>query len=223
MSLPAFLLHIDTAENRTLRRARALSKREAFVASGRGRRQAAEAGADLRSKYADSPRKAPARYRCDVIESQPAMRRINGTPNPRRIELCAGRGRKENAASTQGEARFPNGSPGGKCIPESALRLGRSFRMAPQAETATRNRAVEWDMLSQWQLKRKVHPGIRAQNGTRFPNGGPSGKRILESRLKLGHTFRFTCRLEKPARSPSQNWVEEGQNETAGGQYDCRR
>lgn len=78
-------------------------------------------------------------------------------------------------------------------------------------------------MLSQWQLKRKVHPGIlirngmqfpnewlaesssgiRAQNGTRFPNGGPSGKFIPESRLKLGHTFRFTCRLEKPMRSPS--------------------
>ncbi len=77
------------AENRTLCRARALSKREAFVASGRGRRQAAEAGADLRSKYADSPRKASTLYRCDVIESQPAMRRINGTPSPRRIELCS--------------------------------------------------------------------------------------------------------------------------------------
>ena len=75
------------------------------------------------------------------IESQPAMRRINGTPNPRRIELYAGRGRKENAASTQGETRFPNGSPGGKRVPES--------------------------------------------------------------RFKLGHAFRFTCRLEKPMRSPS--------------------
>ena len=93
MSLPAFLLLIDTAENRTLCRARALNKREAFVASGRGRRQAAEAGADLRSKDADSPRKASTLYGCDVIEYQPAMRRINGTPNPRRIELYAGRER----------------------------------------------------------------------------------------------------------------------------------
>lgn len=148
---------------------------------------------------------------------------INGSPKPRRIELCAGRGRKENAASTQAGTRFPNGGPGGKSIPESALRLGRSFRMTPQAETATRNPAVEWDMLSQWQLKRKAHPGIRAQNGTRFPSGGPSGKRIPESRLKLGHTFRFTCRLKKPALSPSQNWVEESQNAIAGGRYDCRR
>ena len=105
------------------------------------------------------------------IESQPAMRRINGSPPaPRRIELCAGRGRKENAAATQGGMRFPDGSPGGKHVLESAFRLGRSFRMAPQAETATRNRAVEWDMLSQWQLKRKVHPGILVRNGMQFPN-----------------------------------------------------
>ena len=91
-------------------------------------------------------------------------------PVPRRIELCAGHGRKENVAAAQGGTCFPNGGPGGKSIPESALRLGRSFRMAPQAETATRNRAVEWDTLSQWQLKRKVHPGILIRNGMQFPN-----------------------------------------------------
>lgn len=89
---------------------------------------------------------------------------------PWRIELYAGRERKENASVTQSGTRFPNGGPGGKPIPESALRLGCSFRMMPQAETATRNRAVEWDMLSQWQLKRKVHPGILVRNGMQFPN-----------------------------------------------------
>ena len=104
------------------------------------------------------------------IESQPVMRRINGSPLPRRIELCAGRGRKEGTAATQSETCIPNGSSGGKRVPESALRLGRSFRMVPQAETTTRNRAVEWDMLSQWQLKRKVHPGILIRNGMQFPN-----------------------------------------------------
>ena len=88
---------------------------------------------------------------------------------PRRIELYAGRERKENALATQTGTRFPNGGPGGKRVPESALRLGRSFRMAPQAETATRNPAVEWDMLSQWQLKRKAHPGMEVQTGMRFP------------------------------------------------------
>lgn len=40
-------------------RVRALSKREAFVASRRRRRQAPEAGAVLRSKYADVPLPAP--------------------------------------------------------------------------------------------------------------------------------------------------------------------
>ena len=63
------------------------------------------------------------------IESQPVMRRINGSPKPRRIELCAGREHKENALATQAGTRFPNGSPGGKPIPEFTLRLGRSFRM----------------------------------------------------------------------------------------------
>lgn len=92
------------------------------------------------------------------------------SPVPRRIELCAGHGRKENVAAAQGGTRFPDGSLGGKHVPESALRLGCSFRMMPQAETATRNRAVEWDMLSQWQLKRKVHLGIFVRNGMQFPN-----------------------------------------------------
>ena len=100
----------------------------------------------------------------------PRRRPINGSPKPLRIELYGGRGRKEGTAATQSETCIPNGSPGGKRVPESALRLGRSFRMAPQAETTIRNRAVEWDMLSQWQLKRKVHPGILIRNGMQFPN-----------------------------------------------------
>ena len=203
MSLPAFLFLVRTAENRTLCRARALSKREAFVASGRGRRQAAEAGADLRSKYADSPRNASARYRCDVIESQPAMRHINGIPNPRRIELYAGRGRKENALATQTGTRFPDGSPGGKHVPESALRLGRSFRMMPQAETATRNRAVEWDMLSQWQLKRKVHPGILVRNGMQFPNEWLAESSSRNPRSERGAlSQRRSKRKARPGISP---------------------
>ena len=94
-----FLLLTDTAENRTLCRVRALGKREAFVASGRGRQQPTEAGADLRSKYADSPRNAPTQKRCaaDGISANYAPPRTNGSPKPRRIELYAGRGRKENA------------------------------------------------------------------------------------------------------------------------------
>lgn len=82
---------------------------------------------------------------------------------------------------------------------------------------------VGWDALSQRRPRRKIHPGIRAQNGTRFPNGGPSGKFIPESRLKLGCAFRSISSTPKPARPPFQNWVEESQNAIAGGQHDCRR
>lgn len=77
---------------------------------------------------------------------------VNGSPAPRRIELCAGRA-------------FICGN----CIPESVLRLGRSFRMTPQAESPSRNRHSERDTVSRWPPKRKPHPGICAQNGTRLP------------------------------------------------------
>ena len=122
------------AENRTLCRARALSKRGAFVASGRGRRRAAEAGAYLRSKYADSPRNASARYRCDADRASCPGLNPSTDPHPRRIELYAGRGRKEK-------------------------RLSDSDR----------------DTLSQWQLKRKLHPGIDVRNGIHFPEDASSG------------------------------------------------
>ena len=150
------------------------------------RARAAAAGRSRCSKYADSPRNASAQNRCDVIESQPVMRRINGIPNPRRIELYAGRGRKENASVTQTGTRFPNGSSSGKRIPESKLGMGFIFRMSPQAETATRNRAVERDALSQRQPRRKVHPGIRAQTGIHFPLHLPPQKTCAPSIPKLG-------------------------------------
>lgn len=121
------------------------------------------------------------------IESQPAMRRINGSPPvPRRIELCAGRGRKENAASTQAGTRFPDGGPGGKRVPESALRLGRSFRMTPQTETASRNLSSKWDSFSGWRAQRKMRPGICSENGTHFPLHLPPRKTCALAIPKLG-------------------------------------
>ena len=117
---------------------------------------------------------------------QLAMPSTNGFPHPRRIELYAGRGRKENASVTQSGTRFPNGSPGGKPIPESALRLGRSFRMTHQAESASRNPRSERDALSQRRSKRKVHPGIPPQTGTHFPLHLPPRKTCAPSIPKLG-------------------------------------
>lgn len=49
-------------------------------------------------------------------------------------------------------------------------RPGHAFPMAAQAESTSRNPRSDWDMLSQWQLKRKVHPGIFVRNGMQFPN-----------------------------------------------------
>ena len=176
---------------------------QALLARGRGRRKAAEAGADLRSKYADSPRNAPTQKRCaaDGISANYAPA---STDPPNRGE--------SNSAQGAGVRKTPQ-----------QRRVGCVFPMTAQAESSSRNPRSDWDSFSRWRLKRKLRPGIRAQNGTRFPTGGPSGKRIPEPRLKLGRAFRSISSTPKPMRPPSQNWVEESQNAIAGGQYDCRR
>ena len=187
MSLPAFLLLTDTAENRTLCRARALSKREAFVASGRGRRQPTEAGADLRSKYADSPRKASTGYRFDA-DRMTACRVPRGRIPSTRGESNSVQGAsvKKNASVTQTETRFPNGSSSGNCIPESTLGMGFIFRKTPQAESSSRNPRSERVALSQRRSKRKAHPVIPPQTGTHFPLHLPPRKTCAPSIPKLG-------------------------------------
>ena len=50
---------------------------------------------------------------------------------------------------------------------------------------------AEWDALSQRWPKRKVHPGIYAQNGIRFPEDASSGNCIPESTLEMGFIFRM--------------------------------
>ena len=90
-------------------------------------------------------------------------------PNRGESNSMQGAGVKKTSQQRRWDA-LSQWRPRRKARPGTAFRLGRSFRMAPQAETATRNRAVEWDMLSQWQLKRKVHPGILVRNGMQFPN-----------------------------------------------------
>ena len=127
------------AENRTLCRARALSKREAFVASGRGRRQAAEAGADLRSKYADSPRKASTLCRCDADRA--AARHAPHQRRPRR--------KIHPRIPAQTGMQFPDDVSSGNCIPESTLGMGFIFRKTPQAESSSWNPRSERVALSQ--------------------------------------------------------------------------
>ena len=118
------------------------SERARTPAGGRSRY-----GFAKRTRGFSAQRPGPISMRCRLSSGCPCPR-INGFPVPRRIELYAGRGRKENALATQTGTRFPDGSPGGKHVPESALRLGCSFRMTHQAESASRNPASNWDTLS---------------------------------------------------------------------------
>ena len=176
---------MDTAENRTLCRARALSKREAFVARGRGRRQPAEAGADLRSKYADSPRKLSAQYGCDVIESQPAMRRTNGTPYRGESNSMQGAGvRKTSRQRRVGRAFLTVVQR--KLHPRISAQNGMHFPDGLLAESLPRNSRSERDTLSQRRPRRKTHPEIAPQNGTYFPLHLLNSKTYAPSIPKLG-------------------------------------
>ena len=144
------------------------SERARTPAGGRSRRVFAKQIRGFSAQTSDSKR-----MRCLLNLSLPCPA-SSDPPVPRRIELYAGRERKENALATQVGTRFPNGSPGGKRVPESALRLGRSFRMMPQAETTSRNLRSEWDSFSGWRAQRKLRPGICSETGTRFPADRPA-------------------------------------------------
>ena len=56
--------------------------------------------------------------------------------------------------------------------------------------------ASEWDALSARRAFRKRHPGFDPQNGMHFPDGAPSGNRVPESRLRVGHRFRMAPSAE---------------------------
>ncbi len=157
------------AENRTLCRARALGKREAFVASGRGRRQPTEAGADLRSKYADSPRNAPTQKRCaaDGISANYAPA---PTDPPTRGESNSVQGASVRKTSRQrrvGCAFLTVVQR--KVCPRLSAQNGMHFPDGLLAESSSRNPRSERDTLSQRRSKRKAHPKTPPQTGTRFP------------------------------------------------------
>ena len=193
----------QTAENRTLCRARALGKREAFVASGRGRRKAAEAGADLRSKYADSPHNAPARYRCDADRvSCPGLDPSTDPPNRGESDSMQGAGVRKTSRQRRVGCAFLTVVQRKVC-PRLSAQNGMHFPDGLLAESSSRNPRSERDTLSQRRSKRKAHPRTPPQTGTCFPPAASS--------------------TPKPMRPPFQNWVEESQNAIAGGQYDCRR
>ena len=68
-------------------------------------------------------------------------------------------------------------------------------------ESASRNMASAWDAFSGWGFKRKAHPGIRAWNGTHFPEQPSTGNCDPESTLGTGYAFRNGLQAEIASRS----------------------
>ena len=63
-----------------------------------------------------------------------------------------------------------------------------------------------WAAFSQRPRQRKVRPSLDAQNGMHFPDGGPGGKRVPESRLRAGQAFRLSPSAETASRNKHSNW-----------------
>ena len=73
-------------------------------------------------------------------------------------------------------------------------------------ESASHFLASEWDALSGSALKRKLHPGMSAQSGMRFPVEGSSGKFIPKYGSSLGCIFRLELQTESASRNPRLEW-----------------
>ena len=76
--------------------------------------------------------------------------------------------------------------------------MGHAFRNSPQAETASRNMASNWDALSGWSLKRKLCPRISSQNGIRFPlaaclESASQFERLFRDAVSAGRFKRKVC------------------------------
>ena len=103
-----------------------------------------------------------------IPESAPGMgRTFRNSPQP---ETATRNRRSERDALSLGALS-------GKCIPESGLGVGCTFRNGPQPETVSQNRHSERDMLSGTAFKRKLHPVLSVQAGTRLPREWLLGKR----------------------------------------------
>ena len=92
------------------------------------------------------------------------------------------------AASTEPQTRGESNSVQGAGVKKTLRqrRVGRAFPLAAQAESSSRNPRSERDTLSQRRSKRKVHPGIPPQTGTRFPLHLLNSKTYAPSIPKLG-------------------------------------
>ena len=78
-----------------------------------------------------------------------------------------------------------------------------SFTERP-AEIASRNFGPEWDELSALRPLGKARPGIRRQNGTRFPFTALGGSCVPDPALRTGCIFRVRPRTENASHSRAE-------------------
>lgn len=109
----------------------------------------------------------------------------------------------------------------GNCVSEFGFRVGCVFRFEAAWESATRNPASEWDVLSFCGLWRKLRPRSRAQNGMRF--SAAYFRRICTSRRAISGPPRYSsrfCATLQTVRSPVRTRGYT-QNDTFPMQYDA--
>lgn len=94
------------------------------------------------------------------------------------------------AGCIQSGTGFPDGWGFGKCVPEFAFGVGRSFRLRALVETMAHNLSPEWDAVSQRGRKRKLHPIPDVNSGTRFPDA----KKATRHGLRLTYVQRIPLR-----------------------------
>ena len=102
--------------------------------------------------------------------------------------------------------RFPDEGFAEAASQKLGGRVGCSFHFGPLRESASRFEGSEWDTLSETRSFGKLHPGIDAQSGTRFPLEARCGKCVPESASKTGHSFRMRALGETASRSGLENW-----------------
>ena len=74
------------------------------------------------------------------------------------------------------------------------------------AESVFQISAPEWDVVSKSGLKRKLHPGMSAQNGMNFPNEVACGSCVPDSDSRVGCRFRLRSLAEAVSRNRASEW-----------------
>lgn len=98
---------------------------------------------------------------------------------------------------------------GGKACPRMAGTGPSVVMLAASgmpAESVSQISAPEWDVVSRSGLKRKLHPGMSAQNGMNFPNEVACGSCVPDSDSRVGCRFRLRSLAEAVSRNRASEW-----------------